>query len=78
MSELFAKRKGDSLMVVLSVTNPARPKDLPKQTTFFCHDIKGSLVWPTANSPAYYCIVGQRKEINRKGKLNSGLCTAPT
>lgn len=61
MAELFAIRKANSIMVVLSVNG--------KQTTLFCHDIKGSLVWPTANSPAYYCIIGQRKEINRKGKL---------
>ena len=68
MSELFAKRTGNSLMVVLSVDDPDKP-DHPKQTSFFCHDIKGSLVWPTANSPAYYCIIGQSKNINRKGKL---------
>lgn len=40
-----------------------------KQITFFCRDIRGALVWPTINSPGYYCIFGQRDDVTPQGKL---------
>ena len=40
-----------------------------KQTTFFCRDIRGALVWPTLNSPGYYCIFAQRNDSTPQGKL---------
>jgi len=40
-----------------------------KQTTFVCRDIRGALVWPTLNSPGYYCIFAQRNDPTPQGKL---------
>ncbi len=39
------------------------------QTVFFCRDIRGALVWPTLNSPGYYCIFAQRNDATSQGKL---------
>jgi hypothetical protein len=36
---------------------------------FHCRDIRGSMVWPTLTSPAYFCIFAQQNDLNVHGKL---------
>ena len=42
---------------------------------FFAGDIRGTLVWPTPESPGYYCILAQQTHINESGKLPIVLLT---
>jgi hypothetical protein len=39
------------------------------RTVYHCRDIRGAMVWPTLNAPAYFCIFAQQTELNVKGKL---------
>jgi len=52
----------------LSVVKPD-PESESGQKIIPCHDIRGALVWPTEKKPAYYCLFGQRTDINNYGKL---------
>jgi hypothetical protein len=39
------------------------------KTVYHCRDIRGGMVWPTLNAPAYFCIFAQQTELNVKGRL---------
>ena len=62
MKDIFAHREGSYIKVVIKEDNKA-------DVLFFAKDIRGALVWPTADSPAYYCILAQRDHLNARGKL---------
>jgi len=62
MKDTFATRQGSYIKV--TIKEAGKPDSM-----FFAKDIRGALVWPTAEAPGYYCILAQRTNLNEKGKL---------
>ena len=53
-----ALRTGSSLTVELK----------GEEEIFFAQEVKGALVWPTAKTPGYSCILCQKEQFNDAGK----------
>lgn len=62
MQETIVSRTGSEIMVTLKTQGKA-------DIAFPCRDIRGALVWPTVNSPGYFCIIAQHVHPNEQGKL---------
>jgi len=61
MKNIFAQRQGSFITVTVK-------EEGKSDISFFCRDIRGALVWPTAHSPGYYCIFAQKDDTNPQGK----------
>ena len=68
MKNIFAHREGNFIKVMMTEPNKG-------DVIFFAKDIRGALVWPTIESPGYYCIVAQRTQLNQRAKLPLVLLT---
>lgn len=61
MREIEVRREGSFITVIVK-------KSEKEKISFFVKEIRGSLLWPTVNTPGYLCVMGQKTGINVYGK----------